>query len=376
MDIRRTELPALRRPLAAFALALVGALAPGGCDSGSTPSPPPTPTTPAPAPPPPAPAPPPCAAACPTGGEPLDFGFFFDFAPLSYSADRTPGSAGFDTHRGYEAALVTALEALDGADLAFSRRGIGVWPDIWLRPAAGEFDIVGGGITILEDRTRDASGAVVIAFTSGHFAVRQSLLVRAADASRIATHDDLTSDIRVAVLSGTTGEARLLQLSGLADGDGVLAAGARIATPAGEVVADGTAAFVIRASGATPNLAGRQRLLPPSDDLPQVVFFPADATVEEMVASIAAGVTDALARAEIPNLEVAAASGGTLTVTALDSEAEYGGFALDADDGELLACVDEKLDYLTDDRRLGYAEWSANPEVFRERAAAWVCGAS
>ena len=111
-----------------------------------------------------------------------------------------------------EADLLTALEALKGARL-FSRRGIEPWDGIWLLPADPAYDMVGGGITILESRTRDATGKTKIVFTSGHIAFRQSLLVRAADAGRLAGYNDLTSGVRVGVLAGTTGEARLLRLT-------------------------------------------------------------------------------------------------------------------------------------------------------------------
>ena len=56
---------------------------------------------------------------------------------------------------------------------------------------------------------------------------RQSLLVRAEDAERIQDYTDLTRDVRVGVLRGTTGEARLLQITGIVDANGVVAAGTR-----------------------------------------------------------------------------------------------------------------------------------------------------
>ena len=178
---------------------------------------------------------------CTEGNRVLNVGFYAHFAPVSYSAAEAPAAAGFDLHRGYEADLLTALEALEDAGLSFARRGIDVWPGIWLRPAGADYDLVGGGITILDSRTRNATGQHVVNFTSGHITFRQSLLVRAADAGRLATHDDLTSDVRVGALAGTTGEFRLLELTGLVDANGVLAAGTRVETPAGTVVADGSA---------------------------------------------------------------------------------------------------------------------------------------
>ena len=350
---------------AVLAVALGGAAGCGGDDDApapTTPAPPPTPpTTPAP------PAPVPCAEACTTGGRTLNYGFFSDFKPLSYSED--------DTHRGYEADLVSALEEMDGAELRFSRKPIQIWDGIWLLPATPDYDLVGGGITILETRTLDESGAEVVRFTSGHVAFRQSLLVRAADAFRIAAYESLDHDLTVGVLSDTTGEARLLQLTGLTDENGVLTAGARITTASGEVVvSDGTEAFTITSAGVSENLEERRRLEPPRDDRPQVVFYPDGTKEGEILGALRDETIDAFARGEIGNRDAAAAD-PAFVVTALDESAELGGFVFAVDDTELHACVDAKVNYLTDDRNFGYAEWQANPAVFRERADAWVCGA-
>ena len=355
------------RGIVLLAGALLAAI---GCDSDdpaptapATPAPTPAPTT----------TPAPCAEACTTGGRVLNFGFYSDYAPLSYSDDREPDSAGFDTHRGYEADLLDALEAMEGAELAFSRKAVGVWNRIWLRAATPDYDFIGGGITILDSRTRNDSGQVVVRFTSGHVADRHSLLVRAADASRIAAYDDLDRTVRVGVLAGARGEGRLLRLTGLADEDGALLEGARITTTAGEVVADGTAAFTISPSFVSENLRERRALVPPREDLPQVVFHPEGTSVEAMLAALREGTTDAFARGQIANLGAAAAD-PAFVVTALDDLAEYAGFVFALEDTELHACVDAKLDYLTDDRRLGYPEWQTNAAVFRQRAEAWVCG--
>lgn len=126
--------------------------------------------------------------------------------------------------------MLSGLEAMDGAGLAFSRRGIPVWSDIWLRSADPEYDIIGGGITILDSRTRESLGQRC---------------------------GDLTSSVRVGALAGTTGEARLLEMAGLVDTSGILAAGTRVETLRGTVVADGTADLVITAAGSSANLEGR-----------------------------------------------------------------------------------------------------------------------
>ena len=299
----------------------------------------------------------------------LNFGFFAFFSPVSYSADPDPNAAGFNTHVGYEADLLTALEAMDGAGLSFSRRGIDIWPNIWLLSAGAEYDVVGGGITILDSRTRDEMGNQVVTFTSGHIAFRQSLLVRAEDGARWASHDDLTSEVRVGVLASTTGEARLLVLTGLVNADGVLAAGVRVATQTDTVVADGSADYFITAAGASPNLEGRKHLFPPVDTMPQVVYL--GASEEELFDALASGRVDALARGEIGNRDAVHASGGAFAVTALDAAVEYGGFTLGVDDADLAACIDDKINYLTDDRRIGYGEWRQDQSVFMTRARMW-----
>lgn len=301
----------------------------------------------------------------------LNVGFYAFFAPVSSSVDPDPGSDGFNTHMGYEADLLTALEAMDGAGLSFSRRGIDIWPNIWLLSAGAEYDVVGGGITILDSRTRDETGNQVVTFTSGHIAFRQSLLVRAEDGARWGSHDDLTSEVRVGVLASTTGEARLLVLTGLVNADGVLTAGVRVETQTDTVVADGSAEYFITAAGASPNLEGRRYLYPPVDTMPQVVYLGDETGEVELLGALAAGKIDALARGEIGNRDAVHASGGAFVVTALDAAVEYGGFSLGVEDADLATCIDDKINYLTDDRRIGYGEWRQDPLIFMTRARMW-----
>ena len=145
--------------------------------------------------------------------------------------------------------VLEAMEAMDNPKLSFNRRAIAQWGDIWLQAATPEYDIVGCGITILDSRTRDAQGNKAVAFTSGHIKFRQSLLVRPEDAERLAGYADLTEDVRVGGLAGTTGEHRLLELAGLVDEEGVLTGGTRVDTTQGVVVADGNSEYVITAAG-------------------------------------------------------------------------------------------------------------------------------
>lgn len=311
------------------------------------------------------------ADACVKDGAMLNYGFYAFFAPMSFSADEDPSSAGFNTHMGYEADILTALEAMDGAELAFERKPIAEWDDIWLKPAGPDYDMVGGGITILESRTLDAAGETAVMFTSGHVSFRQSLLVRAEDAGRLATHAALNGDVRVGALAGTTGEARLLELTGLVNDEGVLLAGVRIETPTGMLTADGSADYVITSSQETPNLQDRTLLQPPDDTKPQIVYLGDELGESELLEALADGSIDAIARGEIGNQDASAARGGAFAVTALDPQVEYGGFALAADDAELAACIDDKVNWLTDNRQIGYGEWLADASVFMQRARLW-----
>ncbi len=336
-------------PLALAALMAVSAVVVvAACEDGATPQAP---------------------AAC-TDGRTLNFAFYAFFEPVSFSADADPGSPGFHEHAGYEADLLTALEAMDGAGLRFSRIPIAEWPGIWLLPSTPDFDIAGGGITILDSRTRDADGNHVVNFTSGHISFQQSLLVRAADAERYATHDGLTSESRVGAISDTTGEARLLQLTGLANPEGLLTDGTRIVSGSGTLTAGGTDAYLITAAGSSANLEGRERLLPPSSNMPEVVYFKAET---EMIESLANGSIDAVARGAVGNTEVAYSygGGGVLAVTALDPAVEHGGWTLSTTETALTACLNDKVDYLTNGGAIGYPEWRAEPEAFLKRARAW-----
>ena len=309
------------------------------------------------------------SGSCTDGDRVLTVGFYAFFDPVSYSADPDPASEGFNTHLGYEADLLTALEAMDGAGLSFSRHGIAPWDNIWLQSAGPEYDIVGGGITILDSRTRNAAGEEVVSFTSGHVEFRQSLLVRAEDAGRISSHSDLTRDMRVGVLADTTGERRLLELTGLVDAHGVLLAGTRIETSASTMLtADGSANYTIDFAAESSALEGRRHLNPPSEGMPQVVYLGDETGESELIEALRAGDVDALARGEVGNLEAANASDGALVVTALDDAVELGGFTLAVEDAQLRSCLDEKISYLTDDWGIGYAEWAMDPQVFMRRA--------
>ena len=314
--------------------------------------------------------------ACEDVPERLAFGFYAYFAPVSHSADSEPGSAGFDQHLGYEADLLTAIEHMEDGP-RFVRRAIPHWaespPPIWLRSSGAQFDVVGGGITILDSRTFDAAGRRAVAFTSGHIAFRQSLLVREADARRLASYDGLSRDDTVGVMSGTTGESRLLQIVGYTDKAGVLVRGTRVILADGAVlIADGGADFFITAAGSSANVEQRKRIEHPTADLPAVLQ---GSDENALIEALRAGTIDAVARGEIGNRDATFAYRG-LVVGALDAEVEWGGFTVDAGATALLACLDRRINYLTDDRRIGYAAWREDPTVFLRRAWRWTSEAS
>ncbi|MCY4664436.1 MAG: transporter substrate-binding domain-containing protein [Acidimicrobiaceae bacterium] len=305
----------------------------------------------------------------------VDVGFYAFFDPVSRSADPEFGTVGFDTHVGYEADLLSAVEAMPGVGLSFERRGIGSWEGIWLEPATEDTDLAAGGITILESRTLDTAGDTVVAFTDGHIEFRQSLLVRADDAQRLPDHASLTGSDIVGALPNTTGEARLLQLIGVSDAMGGLSGGTRVHTPAGEVVVPFDGALTITAAGASAELAHRVRLVPADPDLPQVLYMGDEdgAPVGEaaLLSALSEGRVDAVARGAVGNAQIAAASNGEFAVTAFDKQVERGGFAVDAGDTDLLDRMNTALAWLTDHCSIGFAHWLADPEIFMTRAAQW-----
>lgn len=302
-------------------------------------------------------------------------GFYAYFAPVSYSLNSDPVSDGFNVHLGYESDLLTAIEAMAGVNIRFFRRGIAEWPDIWLKAAESGYDLIAGGITILDSRQSDATGTPRVAFTSGHIAFRQSLLVRREDADRLSKYTSLRRDVRIGVLSGTTGEARLLEITGIVDADGVLVAGTRIETLEGILIADGTDDYKITAAAVSPNLVARRALYPPLDSMPQVIYLGDVVGESELFKALSDGHIDAIARGEIGNRDAVAEHRGAFIVTALDEQVEYGGFALAIEDTGLIADLNKWINYLTDDRNIGYADWLADPEVFLHRAEMWNASA-
>ncbi|MCY4303629.1 MAG: transporter substrate-binding domain-containing protein [Aestuariivita sp.] len=300
---------------------------------------------------------------------PLNVGFYTSFAPISYSKSSDVNASEFQQHLGYEADLLSAFEEMANPTLSLKRHPISEWSDIWLRAATPQFDIIGGGITILESRMRDIYGQQMIRFTSGHVAFRQSLLVRKSDADRFASYQDLRETTRVGVIKSTTGEARMLEIVGLIDDEGHLAPQTLIETDVGSVVADGTDKFKISAAASSPTLTDRRRLVPPVETMPQVIYLDETEGEDELLLALKLGDIDVIARGEIGNRDAARKFG--FHVSAIDSQAEYGGFAIDFENTALLKCVDERMNWLTDHGEIGYGDWLAEPTIFLKRADLW-----
>ncbi|MXY01485.1 MAG: transporter substrate-binding domain-containing protein [Acidimicrobiales bacterium] len=298
-------------------------------------------------------------------------GFYAFFEPISAAADPDTDAAAFSTHVGYEADLLTAMESMEGLSLRFHRTPVAEWPGIWLLPSREGFDMVSGGITILDSRRLDADGNTVITFSEPHIEFRQSLLVRADDADRLPNHDALLSTDVVGALPATTGEARLLQLIGIADAQGRLAAGTQVHTPTGVVTVPSDGALSISAAQASPELEHRTRLVPADPTRPTVVYLGEESGEVALLAALRDGRIDAVARGTIGNTQAAVDSDGRFAVTAPDEHVELGGFAVSVDDTELLDKLNSAVTWLTDAGRIGIREWLADGEIFNERARSW-----
>ena len=317
------------------------------------------------------------AAVCETARQTLadlpatrvNYGFYTDFNPVSYSDARVPGFG----HRpmGYEPDLVAAIEIFSRGRLTFNAMGIGnPFSGIWLKAAQEPYDMVGGGITALPERTRDADGQPVIRFGVGHIRFSQSLLVRST--SVIQRHDDLSAAHRVGVLRGTTGERRLLELTGIIDAAGFLRSGTRVQLASGAVEVAGApgsaGALRIAAGTGSAAIATRVRLTPPGDDRPEVFYFDSDG---EQINALLEGKVDAVARGEVGN-RIASRDTPGLRVTTVDAAGnEQGAFSYpDTSAGNALrVAMNAAVGCLIANGTVGFAQWLASDgAVFSRRA--------
>ena len=302
-------------------------------------------------------------AICPSAEEQVRFGFYDAYPPVS-SLDHSAGTGG---HVGYEADLLNAIEQMRDTNLRFERSPVSEWTGIWLQPASGTFDMVGGGISILETRTRQADGRVVVAFSDGHIDFRSVLLIRQADASRIETPADLSAGDRVGVYRDTTSESWLLRELGIVEADGVLRAGTRVALPAGVVEADGSDRFIVAPGSSSPALTGRRAIMPAHDGPDLIYLDEVPGTNAQMLEN---DDLDAIADDAIAAQSWVQQSGGSLAVTALGADRTRGGFAIAVGDHRLI-CLNDRIRWLTDNGQIEFAEWLADSQVFSSRAALW-----
>ena len=299
------------------------------------------------------------------------YGFYTDYRPVSYAATQDSSDPAFHQALGYEPDLIAGVEALANGKLTFDRVGIGnPFSGIWYKAAEDGFDIVGGGITALEQRTFDADGTRVIRFGSSHLSFRQSLLVRTASA--INGYGDLTGEHRVGVFRGTTGEETLLRLTGIENADGQLLSGTRVELTDGSVIVAGepgsAEALRITASGASGPVSARARLLPASEDLPDVRYYDSDG---EQIDALAEGEIDAVAGDEIGHRSAASAVAGLRVTEPADIAAEQSGFSYAAtpEGDRLRNAMDAFIGCLTANRSIGFQQWSeGDGNVFLERA--------
>ena len=80
---------------------------------------------------------------------------------------------------------------------------------------------------------------------------------------------------------------------------------------------------------------------------------------------------DAVARGEIGNSEAAHCRGTPSQSRSSTPRSSTGGFTVDAENTELLGCLDDFLDWLTDGRQIGFPDWQADRSVFMKRAKEW-----
>ena len=249
-------------------------------------------------------------------------------------------------------------------------------------PAGPEYDLIGGGITILDSRTRDAAGKRGGGFyqRTHHFSPVTAGARRGRGAV-LSSHAALTMRrARGRAWPAPRANSDLLELTGLVDANGVLAAGTRVET------AHGVPWWPTAARTSAITACGRHgefgrpavRIVSTRRDVCRRWSI-WETELGEALNSSRPSATGADRRAW-PGAKSAtatprSAADGGLVVTALDDAVEHGGFTLAVEDAALAACIDEKINWLTDDRRIGYAEWVEEPQVFMRRAQLWNEGA-
>lgn len=313
-----------------------------------------------------APQPPPASAppvvACVEDGEAVEYAYYTGSMPMSAAVD--------GEHVGFEAAILDALEAMEGLGFRFHRHPIAEWPGLWHLPATDEFDMAGGAILIVEHRRFDRNGVEQVAFTNGHQAYRQAVLTRAEDAARFPEIGPFPHGTVIGALRESTTEVEVLHMHGYADENGVLTAGVSVHVPDGVIVADGSDDYRIISGHTSEILADRTLIVPPGDG-PHIRVLPVGLNRIEVGQLLRDGSFDVLVRSEVGSLyTVSQVPGLAIAAVGPDTGGRLG-FTVDIDEEDFLACLNEAVDYLTDDLRISVSDWLAHPNVLAERATAW-----
>lgn len=300
----------------------------------------------------------------------INYGFYTDFNPLSYSNTQDINSPYYNIPIGYEPDLINAISILTNHQLEFTAVPLGnPFANIWLKSYEfPELDMVGGGITILEDRryNLDLSSQPLINFGIGHIEFRQSLLVQFS--STIRTHADLDAGDTVGVIRGTTGESRFLQLVGLTDSSGYLAPNTTVITDTNETIITDQRTHKISASYSTTEIENRIHISSSDTGAPTVVYYTSEQAQIEALSNF---MVDAIARGEIGNTIAASASNGSLKVTAIDtSDFEEAGFSYpNTAEGDILKnFMNAAIMCITSNGTIGFNDWYTDKSIFLNRA--------
>lgn len=298
--------------------------------------------------------------------ETMHVGFYSDWEPIMYSENRNPSHLGFNHIKGFYKDLFLAWQSISDAQVQFNFTGIKEWDQIWFSVVKENIDIV-CGISILEERTRNAEGQTLIRFTDPHLFFRQSLLIRREDANRIANHFDLNAQDHIGAVPGTTGETAMLERLGIIRSmdSGILSPGTKIQTKSKYIVTTGAESIF------DETFSDRIKLYPANDTQPQIIYRSGE---DLLIPDLESGLIDAIARGEIGNQLVADQSPGKYQVVGHfpesqnDSKIEKASCVIDARKDDLFRYANHWLKQLTKNGRISYQEWKKDPEVFMKRA--------
>ena len=150
----------------------------------------------------------------------------------------------------------------------------------------------------------------------------------------------------------------------------MLTAGVQIHVPDGVIVADGSDDYRIISGHTSEVLKDRTLIVPPGDG-PHIRVLPVGLNRIEVGRLLLAGFFDVLVRSEVGSLyTVSQVPGLAIAAVGQDTGGRLG-FTVDVDEQEFLACLNEAVDYLTDDLRISVSDWLAPPDILAERATAW-----